>query len=132
MVPMRAARWSAFFSSIRAAEGGGRAGRYFPRYNDPLRQWRHLAGDRIALVDRARDGARLTYAEFDRAADKWAALLEPQGWPQRSSSGHRRKSRGSRRSLLRMHENWSGARSVQLAARTAGAASDSRIMRIRR
>lgn len=50
----------------------------FPRYNDPLRQWRHLAGARLALVDRARD-ERLTYAEFDRAADNWAALLESQG-----------------------------------------------------
>jgi fatty-acyl-CoA synthase len=50
----------------------------FPRYNDPLRQWRHLAGDRLALVDRARD-QRLTYAEFDQAADNWAALLELKG-----------------------------------------------------
>jgi len=47
----------------------------FPAYNDPLRHWRHLAGDRLALIDRARD-RRLTYAEFDREADSWAALLE--------------------------------------------------------
>lgn len=50
----------------------------FPAYIDPLRHWRHLACDRLALVDRARD-QRLTYAEFDREADGWAALLESQG-----------------------------------------------------
>ena len=47
----------------------------FPRHNDPLRQWRSLAPSRLALIDRARD-SRLTYAEFDAAADRWAAILE--------------------------------------------------------
>lgn len=50
----------------------------FPRFNDPLRQWRNLAGSRIALVDRARD-IRLTYHELDRACDSWASLLRSQG-----------------------------------------------------
>ncbi|HUQ48887.1 MAG TPA: AMP-binding protein [Gemmatimonadaceae bacterium] len=46
----------------------------FPRYTDPLRYWSSFAPDRTALVDRAR-GTRQTYAEFNAAADKWAALL---------------------------------------------------------
>jgi len=50
----------------------------FPRYNDPLRHWRSLAGERIALVDRARD-TQLTYAELDAACDRWAAVLETEG-----------------------------------------------------
>lgn len=47
----------------------------FPRYNDPLRQWRNLAPTRLAVADRARD-IRLTYAEFDQSSDRWAAVLE--------------------------------------------------------
>jgi fatty-acyl-CoA synthase len=50
----------------------------FPKFNDPLRQWRHLAGERIALVERARN-LRLTYADFDAASDKWAVFLESAG-----------------------------------------------------
>jgi fatty-acyl-CoA synthase len=50
----------------------------FPKHPDPLRFWRHLAGTRAALVDRAR-GERLTYPELDAAADRWAALLRAQG-----------------------------------------------------
>jgi fatty-acyl-CoA synthase len=50
----------------------------FPRHPDPLRFWRNLAGSRAALVDRDR-GARLTYAELDAAADRWAALLRGAG-----------------------------------------------------
>jgi fatty-acyl-CoA synthase len=50
----------------------------FPRFNDPLRQWRHLAGGRIALVERARN-LRISYSEFDAACDKWAAFLEQAG-----------------------------------------------------
>lgn len=46
----------------------------FPRYIDPLRHWRSLAPDRIALVDRGR-GTRQTYAEMDASADVWAAVL---------------------------------------------------------
>jgi fatty-acyl-CoA synthase len=50
----------------------------FPKYNDPLRHWRDLAGSRIALVDRARD-IRLTYRDMDRECDRWASLLRSQG-----------------------------------------------------
>src|SRR5215208_1136758 len=50
----------------------------FPKYNDPLRQWRHLAAARDALVDRVRD-QRLTYGELDAGADRWAAVLEANG-----------------------------------------------------
>lgn len=50
----------------------------FPRFNDPLRQWRHLAGDRIALVERGRN-LRLTYAELDHECDRWAAFLKSNG-----------------------------------------------------
>lgn len=50
----------------------------FPKFNDPLRQWRDLAGSRIALVDRARD-LRLSYAELDKACDKWSSLLRAVG-----------------------------------------------------
>lgn len=46
----------------------------FPRYIDPLRQWRSLAPGRIALVDRAR-GTRESYAEMDLRADRWAGVL---------------------------------------------------------
>jgi len=50
----------------------------FPKFVDPLRQWRKIAGDRIALVERARN-LRLTYAELDEACDKWAAFLRDNG-----------------------------------------------------
>ncbi|HYJ80957.1 MAG TPA: AMP-binding protein [Longimicrobiaceae bacterium] len=50
----------------------------FPRRPDPLRFWRRAAPERIALVDRAR-GERLTYAELDAEADRWAALLRDEG-----------------------------------------------------
>ena len=50
----------------------------FPRNTDPLRYWSSFAPDRIALVDRAR-GTRQTYAEFDAACDRWAALLRQKG-----------------------------------------------------
>ena len=47
----------------------------FPEHNDPLRQWKYLAANRTALVERSRD-KRLTYAELDAEADRWAAALE--------------------------------------------------------
>jgi fatty-acyl-CoA synthase len=50
----------------------------FPRRPDPLRYWRRIAPDRVALVDRAR-GERWTYAQFDAAADRWAGVLRAQG-----------------------------------------------------
>ena len=50
----------------------------FPRRPDPLRFWRRIAPDRVALVDRAR-GERLTYAELDAGADRWAAALRGLG-----------------------------------------------------
>lgn len=50
----------------------------FPRHNDPLRQWRNLAPERTALADRSRD-VRLSYAEFDAASERWAAVLEERG-----------------------------------------------------
>lgn len=50
----------------------------FPSSNDPLRHWRNLAPDRIALVERSRD-RRFSYSELDALADKWAALLEAKG-----------------------------------------------------
>ncbi|MEO8192760.1 MAG: class I adenylate-forming enzyme family protein [Gemmatimonadales bacterium] len=50
----------------------------FPRFNDPLRHWRNLAPDRIALVDRG-SGTRYSYAALDALCDKWAALLETAG-----------------------------------------------------
>lgn len=50
----------------------------FPRFIDPLRQWRSLAPERIALVDRAR-GTRESYAEMDSSADRWASLLREWG-----------------------------------------------------
>jgi fatty-acyl-CoA synthase len=51
---------------------------HFPRHPDPLRFWRRIAPDRVALVDRAR-GDRLTYADFDAAADRWAGVLRAHG-----------------------------------------------------
>ncbi|HEX8691345.1 MAG TPA: AMP-binding protein [Longimicrobium sp.] len=50
----------------------------FPRRPDPLRFWRRIAPDRCALVDRSR-GGRLTYAELDAGADRWAAVLRALG-----------------------------------------------------
>ena len=46
----------------------------FPGFNDPLRHWRSLAGDRVALIERAKD-IRLTYSDLDTACDRWAAFL---------------------------------------------------------
>jgi fatty-acyl-CoA synthase len=51
---------------------------HFPRAPDPLRYWRRIAPNRIALVDRAR-GGRQTYAELDAAADRWAGVLRGRG-----------------------------------------------------
>jgi fatty-acyl-CoA synthase len=50
----------------------------FPRHPDPLRFWRSVAPERVALVDRARGGKR-SYAELDAGADRWAALLRARG-----------------------------------------------------
>jgi fatty-acyl-CoA synthase len=50
----------------------------FPARPDPLRFWRRIAPERVALVDRAR-GGRLTYAELDAGADRWAAVLRARG-----------------------------------------------------
>ena len=50
----------------------------FPRRPDPLRFWRRAAPDRLALVDRTR-GVRLTYAQLDAAADRWAGVLRARG-----------------------------------------------------
>ena len=50
----------------------------FPRYIDPLRQWRTLAPDRIALVDRGR-GVRQTYRQMDASCDAWATVLRDAG-----------------------------------------------------
>jgi fatty-acyl-CoA synthase len=50
----------------------------FPCRPDPLRYWRRIAPDRVALVDRAR-GGRQTYAELDAAADRWAGVLRSRG-----------------------------------------------------
>jgi fatty-acyl-CoA synthase len=47
----------------------------FPRYPDPLRIWRRLAPERVALADRVLDN-RATYAELDTDAARWTALLE--------------------------------------------------------
>ena len=51
---------------------------HFPRRPDPLRYWRRVAPDRVALVDRAR-GGRQTYAQLDAAADRWAGVLRARG-----------------------------------------------------
>src|SRR5687768_10928664 len=50
----------------------------FPRYIDPLRQWRGLGPDRIAIVDRGR-GTRQTYREMDASSDAWALVLRASG-----------------------------------------------------
>ncbi len=50
----------------------------FPRRPDPLRFWRRLDADRVALVDRGR-GGRATYGELDAGADRWAAALRAMG-----------------------------------------------------
>lgn len=46
----------------------------FPEYPDPIRGWSRWTPDRIALVDRGSD-RRLSYAELDREADRWAGIL---------------------------------------------------------
>lgn len=46
----------------------------FPSRPDPIRRWRLLAPDRIALVDRDR-ATRQTYAELDGAIDRMAWVL---------------------------------------------------------
>ena len=51
---------------------------HFPRRPCPLRFWRRIAPGRLALVDRAR-GERLSYAELDAGADRWAAALRARG-----------------------------------------------------
>lgn len=50
----------------------------FPRHPDPIRFWRRAAPGSVALVDRPR-GERLTYAQLDAAADRWAGLLRGRG-----------------------------------------------------
>ena len=50
----------------------------FPRVPDPVRHWTRIAPRREALTDRRID-ARLSYAELDVAADRWAALLRASG-----------------------------------------------------
>ena len=49
-----------------------------PPHPDPLRRWRCLAPERIALVDRSR-GGRWSYAELDAVADRWVAVLRGAG-----------------------------------------------------
>ena len=52
----------------------------FPRAPDPIRFWSRLAPGRAAIVDRARGGGRrVTYAELDAAADRWAGALRRLG-----------------------------------------------------
>jgi fatty-acyl-CoA synthase len=46
----------------------------FPRFTDPLRHWRGIAPERLALIDRSR-GLRQSYVDLDSACDRWAALL---------------------------------------------------------
>ncbi|MEP6692765.1 MAG: AMP-binding protein, partial [Gemmatimonadaceae bacterium] len=50
----------------------------FPAHPDPIRTWRRLAPERIALVDRDR-GERYSYAELDALADRLAGVLRLQG-----------------------------------------------------
>ena len=50
----------------------------FPLAPDPLGFWRRVAPARVALVDRARD-QRLSYADLDAGADRWAAVLGAAG-----------------------------------------------------
>lgn len=45
---------------------------------DPIRWWGRVAPERIALVDRHR-ALRVSYAELDLLADRWAALLDAEG-----------------------------------------------------
>ena len=71
----------------------------FPRYVDPLRHWRALSPERVALVDRGR-GTRQTYAEMDASADAWAAVLGRCGAGKgdrdnfRSQNGHKTEEAG--------------------------------------
>lgn len=50
----------------------------FPTQPDPLRNWKHTAADRSALVDRV-GGSRYTYAEMDARAERLAAALQSLG-----------------------------------------------------
>jgi fatty-acyl-CoA synthase len=50
----------------------------FPSRTDPLRRWRHLDPERIALVDRVGD-RRLSYAELDERAETWKRRLRALG-----------------------------------------------------
>jgi fatty-acyl-CoA synthase len=45
---------------------------------DPVRSWARLAPHRAAVVDRA-TGGRVSYAELDREAERWAELLHGRG-----------------------------------------------------
>lgn len=45
---------------------------------DPLRDWRHTAADRVAVIDRA-TGKRTTYGELDQRATRAAAALQSLG-----------------------------------------------------
>ncbi len=50
----------------------------FPAFPDPVRFQARLHPDRTALVDRSR-GVRRSYAELDREADRWTAVLREAG-----------------------------------------------------
>lgn len=50
----------------------------FPNRTDPLRRWRHLDPERIALVDRVGD-RRLSYGELDERAEAWKGRLRALG-----------------------------------------------------
>ena len=51
---------------------------HFPEHPDPLRKWRHTAGERVALIDRA-TGLQYSYAELDARAQRAAAALHALG-----------------------------------------------------
>jgi fatty-acyl-CoA synthase len=50
----------------------------FPTFPDPLRFWSRFDPGRTALVDRSR-ATRLSYAELDAGADRWAGALHALG-----------------------------------------------------
>ena len=50
----------------------------FTDFGDPIREWSRLTPGKVALVDHVR-GARVTYADLDMAASKWAMLLHERG-----------------------------------------------------
>ena len=50
----------------------------FTDFGDPIREWARLTPGKVVLVDHVR-GARVTYAELDAAASKWAILLHERG-----------------------------------------------------